>query len=189
MENHFGTLNLKILSFSDPAARAVVQPGFLSRCSPCQEISGSLPDYVVQFPCLSFASNMASFRKRLGAVSSASLPDRTHFFAVPAQLMRRILVDAARARGSVKHGGLARRVANSTAFNPDEVAGVGRSAERIALDHALDALAKVDPRKTRVIELRFFGGLSPRRLRMSWVSRHKASCGTAISQGRDWRAR
>jgi ECF sigma factor len=104
---------------------------------------------------------MASFRKRLGAVSSARLPGRTHFFAVAAQLMRRILMDAARARGSVNRGGLARRVEHSTAFDPDEVAGGGRSAERIALDHALDALAKVGPRKTRVIELRFFGGLSP----------------------------
>jgi RNA polymerase sigma factor (TIGR02999 family) len=74
--------------------------------------------------------------------------------------MRRILVDAARARGSAKRGGLAIRVDHSTAVNLDQIPEVGRSAELVSLDDALNALAEIDLRKARVIELRFFGGLS-----------------------------
>ena len=88
------------------------------------------------------------------------MQDRAHFFAVSAQLMRRILVDAARARGSAKRGGLAIRVDHSTAVNLDQIPEVGRSAELVSLDDALNALAEIDLRKARVIELRFFGGLS-----------------------------
>jgi RNA polymerase sigma factor (TIGR02999 family) len=97
---------------------------------------------------------------RLVDVHSAGWQDRAHFFAVSAQVMRRILVDAARARGSVKRGGLAVRVDHSTALDLDEIPEVGRSAELVSLDDALNALAEIDPRKARVIELRFFGGLS-----------------------------
>ena len=88
--------------------------------------------------------------------------DRVHFFAVSAQMMRRILVDAARARGSAKRGGQVKRVNHSTAFNLDEIPDVstGRDRELVAIDDALNALAEMDPRKARVIELRFFGGLS-----------------------------
>jgi RNA polymerase sigma-70 factor (ECF subfamily) len=97
---------------------------------------------------------------RLVDADSASWQDRAHFFAVAAQLMRRILVDGARARGSAKRGGLAIRVDHSTAFNLDEIAEAGRSAELVDLDDALNAMAEIDPRKARVIELRFFAGLS-----------------------------
>jgi RNA polymerase sigma factor (TIGR02999 family) len=97
---------------------------------------------------------------RLVDADSASWQDRAQFFAVAAQLMRRILVDAARARGSAKRGGLAIRVDHSTAFNLDEIAEAGRSAELVDLDDALNAMAEIDPRKARVIELRFFAGLS-----------------------------
>jgi RNA polymerase sigma factor (TIGR02999 family) len=88
--------------------------------------------------------------------------DRVHFFAVSAQMMRRILVDAARARGSAKRGGQVKRVNHSTAFNLDEIPDVstGRDRELVAIDDALNTLAEMDPRKARVIELRFFGGLS-----------------------------
>jgi RNA polymerase sigma factor (TIGR02999 family) len=80
--------------------------------------------------------------------------DRAHFFAVSAQLMRRILVDHAR-RKNLKRG---RGVAHVAL---DEIAVVGeRSEGLIALDDALSALERVDPRKVRVIEMRFFGGLS-----------------------------
>jgi len=87
--------------------------------------------------------------------------DRVHFFAVSAQMMRRI-VDAARARGSAKRGGQMKRVNHSTAFNLDEIPDVstGRDRELVAIDDALNTLAEMDPRKARVIELRFFGGLS-----------------------------
>ena len=81
---------------------------------------------------------------------------RAHFFAVAAQMMRRILVDAARRRNRGKRGGAAPQV------YLDEVPDLTgtRSRELIAVDDALDALSKFDPRKAKVVELRFFGGLS-----------------------------
>jgi len=82
--------------------------------------------------------------------------DRAHFFAVSAQMMRRILVDAARARTSDKRGGAVARMSLNESIDGME----DRSSELIALDDALDALAKMDPRKARVVEMRFFGGLS-----------------------------
>ena len=71
-------------------------------------------------------------------------------------------MDAARARASAKRGGDARPLDHSKAINPDEIAGniSQKSAEVLALDQALDELARVDERKANVIELRFFGGLS-----------------------------
>jgi RNA polymerase sigma factor (TIGR02999 family) len=81
--------------------------------------------------------------------------DRTHFFALCAQMMRRILVDHARSRIYLKRGGGVRPV------TLDEAIVVGEpTAELIALDDALNALALRDKRKARVVELRFFGGLS-----------------------------
>jgi len=81
--------------------------------------------------------------------------DRAHFLSIGARLMRRVLVDFARARRSEKRGGDAVRV------SLDEAIPAGsREADVVRLDEALDALARVDPRKGRVIELRFFGGLS-----------------------------
>jgi RNA polymerase sigma factor (TIGR02999 family) len=89
-------------------------------------------------------------------VSNVGWQHRAHFFAVSAQIMRHILLDRAPRRVAAKRGGAAAQV------NLDEVAdiGSGRARELIALDDALDALAKVDPRKARVIEMRFFAGLS-----------------------------
>src|SRR5438128_6939233 len=89
-------------------------------------------------------------------VKNVDWQHRAHFFAISAQIMRRILLDRARRRVAAKRGGAMPRV------NLDELPEVasGRSCELIALDDALNALAGVDPRKARVIELRFFGGLS-----------------------------
>ena len=99
---------------------------------------------------------------RLVDAKGLACKDRTHFFALSAQIMRRILVDDARARVSAKRGGDAARLDHSEAVNLDEIAGnvSQKSAEVLALDQALDELAGVDARKARVIELRFFGGLS-----------------------------
>jgi RNA polymerase sigma-70 factor (ECF subfamily) len=82
--------------------------------------------------------------------------NRAHFFGVAAQMMRRILVDAARSRRYAKHGGGAFRVSLSEAahISPE------RGADLIALDEALQSLAAIDSRKARIVELRFFGGLS-----------------------------
>lgn len=99
---------------------------------------------------------------RLVKVTNVEWRDRAHFFAMAAQIMRRILVDAARARASVRRGGEARSVQHSAAFNLDQIPDVSssRDGELMAIDDALQALALMDPRKARVIELRFFGGLS-----------------------------
>ena len=82
--------------------------------------------------------------------------NRAHFFAVSAQLMRRILVDFARDRQYLKRGGGALRVTLGEA----EALPVERGADLVALDEALDALAEADQRKAQVVEMRFFGGLS-----------------------------
>jgi RNA polymerase sigma-70 factor (ECF subfamily) len=88
--------------------------------------------------------------------------DRAHFFAVAATVMRRILVDRARARTSLKRGGQAQRVDHSTAVNFDQIPDLtsDRAADLVALDDALSAFAHLEPRRARVVELRFFGGLS-----------------------------
>jgi RNA polymerase sigma-70 factor, ECF subfamily len=88
--------------------------------------------------------------------------DRLHFFAVSAQMMRRILVDAARTRASAKRGGNIQRINHSTAIDLDQIADLGtdKGAELIALDDALNVLAQMNARHARIVELRFFGGLS-----------------------------
>ena len=93
---------------------------------------------------------------RLIDVTNVEWQHRAHFFAISATMMRRILVDRARRREAGKRGGKLPRV------NLEDVPDVrsGRPRELIALDDALNALAEVDPRRARVIELRFFGGLS-----------------------------
>ena len=82
--------------------------------------------------------------------------DRAHFFAVCAQLMRRILVDHARRRHNQKRGAGAERV------SLEETAVIGRAPNQnmVALDDAMHSLARIDSRKAQVVELRFFGGLS-----------------------------
>jgi len=82
--------------------------------------------------------------------------NRAHFFAISAQLMRRILVDSARAHRSKKRGaGMSKVTLDEALIGPQE-----KGQDLVALDDALTLLAEVDPRKSRVVELRFFGGLS-----------------------------
>jgi len=82
--------------------------------------------------------------------------NRAHFFGVAARLMRRILVDHARARRTGKRGAAEQAVALEEGF----VFAEERSGELVALDEALQRLAQFDPRLDRIVELRFFGGLS-----------------------------
>src|SRR5262245_11047712 len=82
--------------------------------------------------------------------------NRAHFFGLAAQIMRRILVDFARARRREKRGGEALLVSLTDAAN----VGCERNADLVALDDALQALEKLDTRQARVVELRFFAGLS-----------------------------
>jgi RNA polymerase sigma factor (TIGR02999 family) len=93
---------------------------------------------------------------RLIDVTNVDWQHRAHFFAVSARIMRNILLDTARARASAKRGG------NQPRVDLDEIPDVSGAGGRdlIALDDALNALAAIDPRRARVIELRFFGGLS-----------------------------
>jgi RNA polymerase sigma factor (TIGR02999 family) len=89
-------------------------------------------------------------------ITNVDWQHRAHFFAVSAQIMRHILLDRARRRVTVKRGG------NMERLNFDQLPDLGsdRASELIALDDALNTLAGVDARKARVVELRFFGGLS-----------------------------
>ena len=95
---------------------------------------------------------------RLIDVHSVNLEGKAHFFAICAQMMRRILVDAARKRATARHGGGQGRIPL------DDVAHLDLSQKNdqqlIALNDALDVLAQGDPRKAKVVELRYFGGLS-----------------------------
>ena len=112
---------------------------------------------------------------RLIDVRSVEWQSRAHFFAIAAQLMRQILVDFARRHRQHKRGGEAQRVSLDEAL----VISRGRSPDLVALDEALTELARLDPRQARVVELRFFGGLteeevaevlkvSPRTVRGDW---------------------
>jgi RNA polymerase sigma factor (TIGR02999 family) len=112
---------------------------------------------------------------RLVDVTKVEWNARAQFFAMAAHMMRRILVDAARARGSQKRGGTAPKM------NLDEAAVLSPAPDRtiVALDEALTAFAQVAPRQAKVVELRYFGGLteeetvavmklSPRTVRRDW---------------------
>jgi RNA polymerase sigma factor (TIGR02999 family) len=112
---------------------------------------------------------------RLVDVAQVELRERAQFFAMAAQIMRRILVDAARARGALKRGG------NALKVNLDEMALLSSAPQPsiLALDDALTAFALVAPRQAKVVELRYFGGLteeeivaalkiSPRTVRRDW---------------------
>ncbi|HSS22064.1 MAG TPA: sigma-70 family RNA polymerase sigma factor [Pyrinomonadaceae bacterium] len=97
---------------------------------------------------------------RLAGSQHVDWQNRAHFFAVTAQVMRRILIDHARRRRYVKHGGETQRVAFETVSREVVLMSQPRAAELLALDEALDQLAKLDPRKSEVVQLRYFGGLS-----------------------------
>ena len=97
---------------------------------------------------------------RLAGSQQVAWQNRAHFFAVTAQVMRHILIDQARRRHYVKHGGEAQRVPFESVTKETALMSQPRAAELLALDEALTELAKLDPRKSRVVELRYFGGLS-----------------------------
>lgn len=128
---------------------------------------------------------------RLVDGAQANFADRSHFFAICAQVMRRILVDWARGRRSQKRGGGLQPVE----LNADQIVSPESEVDLVGLDDALKALEKVDPRKARMVELRFFGGLSVEetaavlevsgetvmrdwRLAKSWLRREMAREGT-----------
>jgi RNA polymerase sigma-70 factor (ECF subfamily) len=99
---------------------------------------------------------------RLVDAQTANWKDRAHFFAVASQVMRRILIDAARARLTAKRGGQLQREEHSGGPDLDQIPDLSssRDGELVAIHEALEDLARIDARKARVIELRFFGGMS-----------------------------
>ena len=112
---------------------------------------------------------------RLVDQSSMSWQNRAHFFAVAAQVMRRILVDYARSHRAAKRGGDREKIEFDEALAPSDE----KAVDLIALDDALQDLGKFDPRQSRIVELRFFGGLtneeigevlavSPRTIKREW---------------------
>src|SRR5258708_11823449 len=109
------------------------------------------PDHTLQSTALVHEAYL-----RLVDQKQAKWQDRAHFFAVSGQIIRRILVDHARAQHRVKRGGGLQRLAlDETIDLPNE-----RGLQLIALDDALNDLSKLDPQQSRVVELRFFAGLS-----------------------------
>jgi RNA polymerase sigma-70 factor, ECF subfamily len=114
-------------------------------------MAGQRPNHTLQTTALVNEAYL-----RLVDCEKVNWQDRAHFFAVSAQLMRRILIDFARSRGYQKRG------AGIAHISLEEAPSVCKeaNADLLALDDALEALAAVDERKSKVVELRFFGGLS-----------------------------
>jgi RNA polymerase sigma-70 factor (ECF subfamily) len=102
--------------------------------------------------------------------------NRTHFLALCSQMIRRILIDHARSRGFAKRGGDAQRLPLDQVL----VSAQARGIEVLALDEALQTLARIDARKSRVVELRYFGGLS--------IEETAEALGVSLDTAkRDWR--
>jgi RNA polymerase sigma-70 factor, ECF subfamily len=114
-------------------------------------MAGERPGHILQATALVNEAYL-----RLVDWKDARWQNRAHFFAMAAQIMRRVLVDMARERGRAKRGRGQLHVSLSEA----EQVSSGESADLVALDDALKSLEELDPRKSRVVELRFFGGLS-----------------------------
>ena len=128
------------------------------------------PDHMLQATALVNEAYM-----RLVDVKRVQWQNRTHFLAMAARVMRRILVESARARGFQKRGAAAQRVSLDEALTMTT-----RSRDLVALDAALQALSDVDPRKGQVVEMRYFGGLSVEET----AAALQVSTGTVM---RDWR--
>jgi len=119
-----------------------------------QYLRNERPDHTLQPTALVHEAYM-----RLAALDRIRWRNRNHFIGVAAQLMRRILVDHARARGADKRWGSETRVPLDDVIDTAEAAG-GATVQLLDLDRALNDLSSVDPRQTRIVELRYFGGLS-----------------------------
>jgi RNA polymerase sigma-70 factor, ECF subfamily len=136
-------------------------PGALERLLPLvhgelrriakQHMAGERPDHLLQATAL-----VNEVYLRLVDIRRVQWQDRAHFFAVAARLMRRVLVDFARARTNQKRGGALHRVT----FDENLAGARDTPDDLIAIDDALQALAAQYERKSQVVELRFFGGLS-----------------------------
>jgi RNA polymerase sigma factor (TIGR02999 family) len=117
-----------------------------------RQMSGERPDHTLQATALVNEAYL-----RLAGHSHSAWHDRAHFFAVCAQVMRHILIDHARSHGREKRGG---PDAIRVSLEGTAVLAVERAADFVALDGALRALEAVDPQKGRIVELRYFAGLT-----------------------------
>ena len=113
---------------------------------------------------------------KMADVKNLNWQDRAHFFAVSANIMRRILVDRARSKQAVIHGGGMKQISLDDVIEIPEAPNV----DYLALNDALDRLAEMDERKSRIVELRFFGGLTNEEI----AEVLKVSADTVM---RDWR--
>lgn len=120
-----------------------------------RSIRGERRDHTLQATALVHEAYLRLARGRPQACGS-----RAHFYALAARLMRRILVDHARTVKAARRGGAAVKVSLEEVELPGSGRAVADPADLVALDAALDALAALDPRKARVVELRYFGGLT-----------------------------
>lgn len=117
------------------------------------QLRNERPDHTLQSTALVNEAYL-----RLVGMNSPRWEGRSHFFAIAAQLMRQILVDYARQHRAMKRGGQVETLSiDDTGFFEQ---GKSQDIDVVALDDALKTLAKMDPRKARVVELRFFGGLN-----------------------------
>ena len=116
-----------------------------------RHMAGERPDHLLQTTAL-----VNEVYLRLMDVRRVAWQDRAHFYAMAARLMRRVLVDFARAQKNQKRGGALHRIT----FSQDLPAAGGTTDDLLAIDQALHSLAAHDERKARVVELRYFGGLS-----------------------------
>lgn len=97
---------------------------------------------------------------RLIDSSQVRWQNRTHFFAISAQLMRRVLVDFARTKNAKKRGGDEQKIT----FDEALPVATGKESELIALDEALDELSKMDERQSQIVEMRYFGGMTEKEI-------------------------
>lgn len=150
---HEVTLLLKAWSVGDEAALEKLTPLVYQQLHNIARryMAGERPGHTLQTTALVNEAYL-----RLVDSRKVNWQDRAHFFAVSAQLMRRILIDFARSRGYLKRGGAVPHI------SLDETPSVCNEPDvnLVALDDALKALSEVDERKSKVVELRFFGGLN-----------------------------
>ena len=150
---HEVTLLLKAWSVGDEAALEKLTPLVYQQLHNIARryMAGERPGHTLQTTALVNEAYL-----RLVDSRKVNWQDRAHFFAVSAQLMRRILIDFARSRGYLKRGGAVPHI------SLDETPSVCNEPDvnLVALDDALKALSAVDERKSKVVELRFFGGLN-----------------------------
>ena len=170
---HEVTRLLKAWTAGDPKALEKLTPLVYEQLHRVAQhyMAGQRPGHTLQTTAL-----VNEVYLRLVDCGQVNWQDRAHFFAVSAQLMRRILIDFARSRGYQKRGGglphMSLEEAPSVCNEPDP--------NIVALDDALKALAEIDGRKSKVVELRFFGGLS--------VEETAEVLGvSAETVGRDWK--